>query len=45
MHGVSAKLAKTLVCKHEYDVIFWRHKQRLYSSNNNHRPLLKTRVW
>jgi len=25
MHVVSANLAKTLICKNEYDVILWRH--------------------
>ena len=42
---VSTNFAKTLVCKREYDVILWRHKQRVSSNNDHHMPLLHTRTW
>ena len=47
MHVVSTNFAKTLVCKREYDVILWRHKQCISSNNGHHRPtpLLNTRIW
>jgi len=48
MQVVSTNFAKTLVCKREYDVISWRHKQRSICSNNGHHgptPLLNTRIW
>jgi len=32
MHVVSTNFAKTLVYKREYDVILWRHKQRISSN-------------
>jgi len=28
MHVVSTNFTKTLVCKRQYDVILWRHKER-----------------
>jgi len=45
MHIVSTNLAKTLVCKREYHVILWRHKQRISSNNDHHTPLLNTTFW
>jgi len=44
MHVMSTNFAKTLVCKREYDVILWRHKQRVSSKNDQHTPLLYTRI-
>jgi len=44
MHVVSANFAEALVCKREYDVILWRHKQRISSNNGYHTPMLKTSV-
>jgi len=35
-------IAKTLVCKREYDVILWRHKQRISTNHHHHTPLLNT---
>jgi len=29
MHTVSKNFAKMLVCKREYEVILWRHKQHI----------------
>jgi len=45
MHVVSTNFAKTLVCKREYDVILWRHKQRTSNNNDQYTPLLNTRIW
>ena len=42
---VTTIFAKTLVCKCEYDVILWRHKQRISSNNDHHTQLLNTRIW
>jgi len=42
---LSTNFAKTLVCKREYDVILWRHKQRITSNNDHHTPLLNNRIW
>jgi len=42
---MSTNLAKTLVWKHEYDVIFWRHKQRTLDTNDHHMPLNETPQW
>jgi len=42
MHVVSTNFAKTLVCKREYDVILWRHKQGISSNNHHHTSLLNT---
>ena len=44
MHVVSTNFAKPLVCKREYDVILWHHKQRIPSNNDHHTPLLNTRI-
>jgi len=45
MHVVSTNFVKTLVCKRAYDVILWRHKQRISSNNDHHSPLFNTRIW
>jgi len=45
MHIVSTNLAKTLVCKREYDVILWHNKQRISSNIDHHTPLLNTTFW
>jgi len=45
MHVVSTNFAKTLVCKRWYYVILWRPKQHLFSNNDDHKPLLNTRIW
>ena len=45
MQVVSTNFAKKLVCKCEYYVILWRHKQRVYSNNNHYTPLFNTRFW
>ena len=45
MHVVSTNFAKTLICKREYDVILWRHKQRISNNNDHYTPLLNTRIW
>jgi len=34
-----------LVGKSEYDVIMWRHKQRISSNSDHQTPLLNTRLW
>jgi len=44
VHVVSTNFAKTLVCKREYYLTFWRQKQRLSSNNDHHTPLLNTRI-
>ena len=33
-----------VVWKREYNVIFWRHKQRISSNHDHHTPLLNTRI-
>jgi len=45
MHIVWTTFAKTLVCKRKYEIIFWRHKQRIASNNDHYTPLIKTRIW
>ena len=45
MHVASTNFTKTLVCKREFDVILWRHKQFISSTNDHHTPLLNTRIW
>ena len=45
MQVASTNFAKTLVCKREYDVILWRHHQRISSNNDHHTPLFNTRIW
>jgi len=45
MYVVSTNLAQTLVCKREYNVILWRHKQSISSNNDHHAPLLNTGNW
>ena len=45
MHVVSTNFAKTLICKREYDVILWRHKQRISNNSDHYTPLLNTRIW
>jgi len=45
MHVVSTNFAKMLICKREYDVILWRHKQHLSSNNCHYTPLLNIRTW
>jgi len=45
LHVVSTNFARILDCKREYDVILWRHKQRISSNNDHHTPLLNTRIW
>jgi len=37
--------AKTLVWKHEYYVILWRHQQRTPNTNDHHMPLKETPPW
>ena len=44
MHVISINFAKTLVRKREYDVILWRRKERIYSNNDHHKPLLNTKI-
>jgi len=39
---MSTNVAKTLVWKHEYDVKWWRHKQRTPNTNDHHMPLIET---
>jgi len=39
------KLHLNGVCKREYDVILWRHKQHISSNNRHHTPLLNTSIW
>ena len=36
---MSKNFAKTLVWKHEYDVILWRHTQRTPNADDHHMPL------
>jgi len=45
MYVVSTNFAKTLICKREYDVILWRHKQRISNNNDHKTPLFNTRIW
>jgi len=45
MHVVSTNFAKTLICKREYDVILWRHKERISNNNDHYTPMLNTRIW
>jgi len=45
MHVVSTNFAKTLVCKRENDVILWRQKECIFSTNDHHSPLFNTRIW
>ena len=42
---MSTNFAKTLVWKHEYDVILWRHKQRTPNTNDYPMPLNETPPW
>jgi len=44
MHVVLTDFDKTLICKRNYDVMLWRNTHRLYSNNDHHTPLLKTRI-
>jgi len=45
MHVVSTHFAKIMICKREYDVILWRHRQRISNNNDHYTPLLNTRIW
>jgi len=45
MHIVSAKVAKTLVWKHEHDVKLCRHKKLTTNINGYHMPLNETTPW
>ena len=39
MRVLSANFEKTFACKREYYVIRWRHKQRISSDIDRHKPL------
>jgi len=45
MHALNKLHQNVGFGKREYDVVLWRQEQHVYSNNNHHMPLLKTRIW
>jgi len=45
MKIMSKNFAKTLVWKYEYDVKWWRHKERTPNTNDYHMPLKEPCPW